>query len=144
MIMMFGLQAGVPILFGRCRRVRACSGRVTRACQAAGGPTAGLSSYPGLTQTLSKLLRGRGISQRELARRAPDLQRSTLGAMLRGERTASRNTVMAIVRACGVSAEAEQAWPASWWQLGSPRQQRRRRARYAGYSYSLDRGTPWG
>jgi len=38
--------------------------------------------------------------------------------------------VIAIVRACGVSDRAEQAWADAWWRVGSPHrlEQRRRRA----------------
>jgi transcriptional regulator with XRE-family HTH domain len=113
-----------------------------RALAAGGGPPAGLTSYPDLLGALRELLRARGISQRDLAQRA-GLPRSTIGAALRGERSAQHHVVVAIVRACGVTTDAEHAWSATWWRLGSPHQQERRRNRYEGYRYAIDRGMLW-
>lgn len=83
--------------------------RNARARTAAGGePPPGVHTYADLLRALRDLLRVRGISQRELARRNHQLNRSTVGAVLRGERSARLGMVIAIVRACGASAEAEQ------------------------------------
>ena len=74
-----------------------------RACEAGGGPPDGLYAYADFLGALRDLMRGRGVTQRELIRRDHRLRRSTVGAVLRGERAATRGMVIAIVRACGVS-----------------------------------------
>ena len=85
----------------------------------------------------------RGVSQRELPRRDYRLRRSTRRAVLRGERAAQRSMVIAIVRGCGVSDAAEQAWAATWWRLGRPHQDEQRRRRWDGYRYMISMGAPW-
>jgi transcriptional regulator with XRE-family HTH domain len=109
--------------------------RQARACRAGGGPPDGLDRYTDLLQALRDLLRGRGISQRQLVQRDQSgrLRRSTVGAVLRGERTAQRTVVIAIVRACGVSDTAAAAWATAWWRLGRPHQQEQHRRRREGY-----------
>jgi hypothetical protein len=87
---------------------------------AAGAPPEGLGSHDELLQALRGLLRDRGISQRELERLDPGLRRSTVGALLRGQRGAPHRQVAAIVRACGVEGEAARAWDAEWARLSGP------------------------
>jgi hypothetical protein len=45
--------------------------------------------------------------------------------------------VIAIVRACGVSQDAEQAWTAAWWRDGHPHQTDQHRRRREGYEYMI-------
>lgn len=95
--------------------------RARREARIAGGaPPSRLASHMDVMRALRALLRDLGISQRELERRDPDLRRSTVGAMLRGARGASRYQVTAIVRACEVSSEAVGAWEAAWEQYCLP------------------------
>lgn len=108
-----------------------------------GGPPDGLANYPALLRALRELLRDRRVSQRELARRVPGLRRSTIGAALRGERSIGLGMVITIVRACGVTGDAERAWSAAWWRLGQPYPQEQRRRRWDGYRYAIDQGMPW-
>lgn len=103
----------------------------------AGGPPPGLRTYQDLRQALRELLQVRGISQRELTRRDPRLRRSTLGAVLRGERSAGQGMVIAVVRACGVSEQAEQAWADAWWRLGLPHRLEQRRRSAEGYKRKI-------
>jgi transcriptional regulator with XRE-family HTH domain len=87
---------------------------------AGGAPPARMVSHADLMQALRRLLRARGISQRELERRDPRLRRSMVGAMLRGERGASLDMVTAITRACGVQGDAARAWADAWARLSKP------------------------
>ncbi len=95
--------------------------RARRDAHTAGGtPPAGLASHMDLMHALGDLLRDRGISQRELERLDPELRRSTVGAVLRGQRGAHRDQVAAIVRACGIQGEAARAWEDAWTRLSIP------------------------
>ncbi len=100
-------------------------------------PPPGVVAYADLLRALRDLLRARGISQRELARRDHRLNRSTVGAVLRGERSARLDMVIAIVRACGASAEAEDVWASTWWDTGRPHQIEQHRRRRDGYEYKI-------
>lgn len=48
------------------------------------------------------------------------LKRSTVGAVLRGERPARRDVVIAIVHACGLGNIVVAEWDAAWRRLGQP------------------------
>lgn len=111
--------------------------RNARARAAGGGPPPGLRTYADLLSGLRDLLSLQGVSQRELTRRDHQLSRSTVGAVLRGERSARQAMVIAIVRACAVSKQAEQAWAAAWWSLGRPHQIEQHRRRREGYEYKI-------
>jgi plasmid maintenance system antidote protein VapI len=111
--------------------------RKARARTAGGGPPPGLRTYAELLRELRDLLSLQGVSQRELTRRDQRLSRSTVGAVLRGERSARQSMVIAIVRASGVSEEAERAWAAAWWHLGRPHQIEQHRRRHEGYEYKI-------
>jgi transcriptional regulator with XRE-family HTH domain len=115
----------------RADRIR----RQASACRAGGGPPDDLDRYADLLRALRDLLRGRGISQRQVVQRdlSGRLRRSTVGAVLRGERTAQRDVVVAIVRACGVSDTAVAAWATAWSRLGRPHQEEQHRRRREGY-----------
>lgn len=110
---------------------------------AGSAPPARLVSHADLMRALRGLLRARGISQRELERRDPRLRRSTVGAVLRGERGADLHTVTAITRACGVQGEAARAWVDAWERLSKPDLERRR-ARAEAYARSLWPLYRWG
>ena len=110
---------------------------------AGGAPPARLVSHADLMQALRGLLRARGISQRELERRDPRLRRSTVGAMLCGERSARLDMVTAITRACGVHGEAATAWADAWARLSRPDLERRRAAAEI-YARSLWPRYRWG
>ena len=89
--------------------------RDARACRGAGGaPPPGHASHMDVMDALRDLLRELGVSQRELERRDPGLRRSTVGAVLRGERSARLDLVIAIVRACGLPEEAVSDWESIW------------------------------
>lgn len=118
-------------------RQRNARARTVAASAAGGGPPPGLRTYAGLLRALRDLLRARGISQRELTRRDQRLSRSTVGAVLRAERSARLDMVIAIVRACGASAEAEQAWASAWRDTGHPHQAEQHRRRREGYEYMI-------
>jgi transcriptional regulator with XRE-family HTH domain len=96
-----------------------------------------LRTYPELLRGLRDLMRERGVSERKLSRQSGNLGRSTVGAVLRGERSMSHGTVDAIVRACGVSDQARQAWSDAWWRLGQPHQADAHRRRREGYRLML-------
>ncbi|MFD8336780.1 helix-turn-helix domain-containing protein [Streptomyces solisilvae] len=109
--------------------------RKSRACRAGGGPPDDLRTYMDMLCALRDLLVGRGLSQRELIRRdtTGTLRRATLGAVLRGKRSARREVVGAIVAACDVNDAAAAAWDTTWYRLGRPYQQEQHRRRYEGY-----------
>lgn len=94
-------------------------------------------------RALRHLLRAQGISERELERRDRQLRRSTVGAVLRGDRGARLEMVTAIVRVCGVRGEAAQAWADAWARLSQP-DLLQRRARGEAYARSLWPVYRWG
>lgn len=83
-------------------------------------PPAEMSYYHELIAALRALVSRAGISQRELVRRSPTLARSTVGAVLRQDRSSRLRDVVAIVRACGVSEDAVTAWADESYRLGVP------------------------
>lgn len=118
--------------------------------QSDGYPPADLADYPQFCQALRDLLDRRGISQREVVRRDETglLTRSTVGAILRVQRSAPRDVTNAIVRACGVQDAAADSWAAAWERLAWPyrraMEQRRREIAYGrlrARTYRWDR--PW-
>ncbi|RJL20174.1 helix-turn-helix transcriptional regulator [Bailinhaonella thermotolerans] len=98
--------------------------RQARLSRAGGGPPDGLWTYDAFLCALRNLLRERRISHRELAQRDLSglLKRSTVGAVLRGERSARWKVVAAIVQVCQVSEVAARAWHAAWVEVGKPHQ----------------------
>lgn len=110
---------------------------------AGGAPPARLVTHEDLMRALCRLLRARGISERELERRDPQLRRSTVGAVLRGDRGARLEMVTAIVRVCGVHGEAARAWVDAWARLSQP-DLLQRRARGEAYARSLWPVYRWG
>lgn len=110
-------------------------------------PPANLSSYSKLIQALRNLVEGLGISQRELVQRDETglLRRSTIGAVLSMRRSARRDVMIAIVRACGVPDAAVEHWAAAWDRLGAPnRQAMEQRRRLIAYSVLRARSHWWG
>jgi hypothetical protein len=93
-----------------------------------GQPPDDLARYPDLVHALRDLLRRCRLSQRDVVRRdlTGVLRRSTVGAVLRGERPARRDVVIAIVRACGLGETVVAAWEAAWLRLGQPYLEARR------------------
>jgi transcriptional regulator with XRE-family HTH domain len=120
----------------RIRR-RARTDRVTRTERAAiGGPPDDLVSYADLLRALGDLVRGSGLSQRQVVLRdhSCTLRRSTVGAVLRGQRSASRDVVIAIVRACGVDDDScVAAWEAAWQRFGRPHRDEQHHRQVTGY-----------
>jgi hypothetical protein len=45
--------------------------------------------------------------------------------------------VIAVVRTCGVSEQAEQAWADAWWRLGLPHRLEQRRHSAEGYKRKI-------
>jgi hypothetical protein len=110
--------------------------RRARAERTGGGPSDDLGSYADLLRALGDLIRDRGLSQRDLVQRDQSytLRRSTVGAVLRGQRSASRDVVIAIVRACGVGDPAcRMAWDDAWQRLGRPHRQEQHERQVTGY-----------
>lgn len=93
-----------------------------RQCFSNGGPPGNLHTYTEFLKALDALRVSHGLTHRELVRRdlSGTLKRSTVGAVLRGERIVSRTFLPAYVRACGASTLAEDAWISSWWALAHP------------------------
>ncbi len=96
--------------------------RKAQTSAAEGGPPQGMANYPDFLQALNELRFQNDLSQRELVRRdtTGKLTRSTVGAVLRGERSATLAMVVAYVRACGVSELAVNAWESAWERLAYP------------------------
>ncbi|WP_197048649.1 helix-turn-helix domain-containing protein [Streptosporangium roseum] len=95
---------------------------------------ADITSYSGLLEGLRQLMRRNGLSQNRLSTMEPSLKRSTLGAVLRGDRSLRRDTVIVIMRACQVSDLREvSGWLAAWERLGQPDMLRRQENRLRGY-----------
>lgn len=111
-----------------------------------GYPPADLAAYQPFLDALRHVPAWAGLSQREVVRRDSTglLCRSTVGAVLRGERSASREVTIAIVRACGVSEAAVAAWAVAWHRAGQPfrdaMEQQRRQIAY----HRLTGGRRWG
>jgi len=102
-----------------------------------GYPPPDIDGYPGFCGALRDLLDRRGISHRELCRRDKTLRRSTVGAVLRMERSAQRDVTIAIVRACGVSDAALKEWAAAWNRLAAQTwQEMERRRWYIAHCYA--------
>lgn len=115
--------------------------------QTEGYPRPDLDGYPEFCQALRDLVDRRGISQRELVRRDETglLRRSTVGAVLRMERSTRRDVAVAIVRACGVTDAAVEHWSAAWDDIASPtRQAMERRRRWIATSSVRARSQWWG
>ncbi len=89
---------------------------------APGAPPDGISSYDGLLDALADLIASRAGSHRELVRRdgSGQLTRQTVGAVLRRERTLSREVLARILIACEVSDDDRAAWLHGWERWGRP------------------------
>ncbi|WP_046469449.1 helix-turn-helix domain-containing protein [Allosalinactinospora lopnorensis] len=101
-----------------------------------GYPPPDLCSYDDLVEALRDLLVRRRISQRELVRQDDSgiLRRSTVGAILRWERSLRLEVTIALVQSCGVPEAAVDDWVAAWLRHGLPFEEamdrRRRRIAY--------------
>jgi len=113
-------EAAVALQWDRAAAKMRDPGARREARVAGGAPPSRLASHKDVMNALRDLLQDRGISQRELERRNSDLCRSTVGAMLRCSRGASRSQVTAIVFACDVHGAAADAWEAAWEQYCRP------------------------
>lgn len=125
--------------------------RMHLARDAEGYPPPGLDDYPAFCRALRELVEKRKISQRELVRQDETglLRRSTVGAVLRMQRSARRDITIAIVRACGVSDAAVDSWAAAWDRLARPyreaMERRRRQQRWqVAYGRPGARSRWWG
>lgn len=89
----------------------------------AGSPEPGIDSWQSLYRALGDLIVARAGSQRELVRRDGSglLSRSTLGAVLRYDRSLSREVLVRILAACEVSDAEHVEWMAAWERWGEPR-----------------------
>jgi hypothetical protein len=117
--------------------------RCERDAQAAQGyPPAGLGTYRALCDALGQLVATRVPSQRELVRRdaSGQLTRSTIGAVLRRERSLSRDVMHSAVTACGLDRPAVDAWLAAWDQYGKPFREAMEQRRQA---IACARLSPW-
>ncbi|MEU6386313.1 helix-turn-helix transcriptional regulator [Streptomyces bauhiniae] len=104
--------------------------------RAAGGPPDGMRTHMEFLDALQETIRGAKLSQREIGLRSHGtLKRSTIGAVLRGERSAPLELVMTIIEICGVvTPSAVVSWEEAWCDLAEPDRERRRQRRWAGYS----------
>ncbi|MFF9635706.1 helix-turn-helix domain-containing protein [Streptomyces bacillaris] len=111
--------------------------REGRALRAAGGPPDAMSTHDDFLNALRELIRKAHLSHRKIGIMSHGaLKRSTIGAVLRGERSAPLSVVMDIVRICGVQkAEAVSAWEEAWYDLAHPDRERRRQRRWEAYSF---------
>lgn len=91
-------------------------------CSCRLAPPVGTRDYAEFCRTLRRLVEHHGISQRELVRRDQSgvLARSTVGAILRQERSVSREVALAITRACGVTQRPVTAWGNAWERAARP------------------------
>lgn len=109
---------------GEARRLwdaAVAAGQQLAAEAAQGYPPATVDSYGTLCDALGQLAAARAPSQRELVRRASgQLTRSTLGAVLRRERSLSREVLLSTLTACGLDESATAAWLAAWDCYGRP------------------------
>jgi transcriptional regulator with XRE-family HTH domain len=117
----------------RCKLRRRDAHARDTAVAAGGGPPPDIRTRYDLLGALRDLMATRGISQRELARRHYWLRRSTVGAALRGDIAIREDLVWTIVRACGVTQDAQAAWRDAWRRVGRPHQQQQHRRRRDGY-----------
>lgn len=111
--------------------------RQGQALRVAGGPPEGMRTHGEFLSALRELIRKANLSQREIGVMSNGaLKRSTVGAVLRGERSASLLLVMEIVQICGVrNAEALSAWEEAWYDLAHPDRESRRQRRWEAYSF---------
>lgn len=101
----------------------------------AGWPPPGLRDLAEYHAALQDLLDRRSVSQRQVAVRSGLASRSLVGAVLRGERGTTIETVTAILVACNVTGEAADAWAAYWSQLAWPDLWERRQRQMDGYRH---------
>jgi transcriptional regulator with XRE-family HTH domain len=98
------------------------SRRETRRRKAA-YPPSGIDSWQSMYDALGDLISRRVGSHRELARRDTSgrLTRSTIGAILRHERSLSYDVLDQVLITCGVSGMEREAWMDAWKRYGEPR-----------------------
>jgi hypothetical protein len=90
--------------------------------RAAGWPPAEMYDHATFCQALRDLIALRGLSHRGLERRdrSGSLRRSTVGAVLRGDRTASLTFIRAVLEVCEIDSEAAAAWETAWHSAARP------------------------
>jgi transcriptional regulator with XRE-family HTH domain len=105
----------------RARRLKETALRTEHARRDSGAPPK-VDSYDSMITALRQLVQQRRLSLRALvaADSSGRLRYSTVGAALRGTRSMRLDTMMAIVRACGVSSDAAAEWQTIWLRLGAP------------------------
>lgn len=86
-------------------------------------PPSDIDSWPSMYDALGDLISRRVGSHRELARRDTSgrLTRSTIGAILRHERSLSYDVLDQVLVTCGVSGAEREAWMDAWERYGRPR-----------------------
>jgi hypothetical protein len=86
-------------------------------------PASRADSWQSLYDALGDLIIATAGSQRELVRRDTSglLSRSTLGAILRHDRSLSREVLAQILAACEVGDAERAGWMAAWERWGEPR-----------------------
>ena len=74
---------------------------------------------------LGDLITGKVGSQRELVRKdnSGQLTRSTIGAILRHERSLSHDVLIRVLTVCEVSDKEREAWMDAWERFGRPRRE---------------------
>ena len=86
-------------------------------------PPPDIDSWRSMYDALGDLIARRVGSHRDLARTDTTgrLTRSTIGAVLRYERSLSYDVLDQVLVACGVAGEERDAWMNAWEQYGKPR-----------------------
>ncbi|ANZ37070.1 hypothetical protein BBK82_14340 [Lentzea guizhouensis] len=92
-------------------------------------PIGRIDSFDGLSAGLRQMWLDTGLSQRAIvhADESGRLRRSSLGAVLRGERRPHKELTAALTRACGGDEQTVAVWVQVWEQLDADHQ----RARYS-------------
>jgi transcriptional regulator with XRE-family HTH domain len=101
------------------------SARRRQARTAARTPASRIDSWMIMYQALGDLIVAKVGSQRELERRDSSglLSRSTLGAIVRWDRSLSHEVLIQILKVCEVSDAERAEWMVAWERYGEPRRQ---------------------
>jgi hypothetical protein len=88
-------------------------------------PPPDIASWPDMYDALGHLITSKVGSHRELVRKdeSGQLTRSTIGAILRYERSLSRDVLIRVLTVCEFSDKEREAWMDAWERYGRPRRE---------------------
>jgi Helix-turn-helix domain len=88
-------------------------------------PRSDIDSWHDMYDALGDLITSKVGSHRELVRKdeSGQLTRSTIGAILRHERSLSHNVLIRVLAACELSDKEREAWMDAWERYGKPRRE---------------------